>query len=110
MRLLAVAVKVAGLLKLASAAACPFGQAAEAGLLTKNDLAKYNSLKQDQLAEGSLSELHKKAINPAADQGPDKRGLLPGLTLPGLSLPFGGGLCKYSVTKLINVSNIDQRQ
>lgn len=69
---------------LASAVACPFGQAAKDGLLNKDDLANFKAVKRDGVDSEAFSRLHKK------DVPLDERGLL-----PGLSLSLGGGLCKY---------------
>ena len=97
MRVLVQALGVLSFVRLVSAAACPFGQAAEAGLLNEADLASYNAVKRDGVASESFSELHRKGAVPEPNQALDERasnGPLPGSTLPGLTLPFGGGLCE----------------
>ena len=65
-------------LSLAAAVACPFGQLKEAGLLNEAELSKYEEVKQ---GSGHLEKRSKRALLP--------------ITLPALSLPFGGGLCEY---------------
>ena len=68
-------------LSLAAAAACPFGQLKEAGLLNQAELSKYEEVKR---GGGHLEERSKRALVP--------------ITLPGLSLPFGGGLREYPLS------------
>ena len=65
-------------LSLAAAVACPFGQLKEAGLLNEAELTKYEEVKR---GGGHLEERAGSALLP--------------ITLPGLSLPLGGGLCEY---------------
>jgi len=82
--------------QLASAIACPFGAAAEAGLLSDADLAKYQAIKPEGIASEPFTSLHKKdaiADTRNALSARTAQGLLP-ITLPGLALPFGGGLRK----------------
>ena len=64
-------------LGLAAAVACPFGLLKEAGLLNEAELSKYEEVKR---GGGHLEERAESALLP--------------ITLPGLSLPFGGGLCQ----------------
>ena len=63
-------------LSLAAATACPFAQLGEAGLLNEAEQTKYEEIKRggEHLEEGTSNGL----------QSP--------FTLPGLSIPLGGGL------------------
>lgn len=94
MRFLAGLLHVLSLLTLTCAAACPFAQAAEAGLLNHADQAKYEAVKRDGLISNTFSKLHKK----------DRRAL----TLLGLDLPLGGGLRTYSGQISSNEDDADQ--
>lgn len=94
MRLFTQTVGVLCAAELASAIACPFGAAAEAGLLSDADLAKYKAVKRDGIASESFSVMQKKAVTPDtrnAVSGRASNGLLP-ITLPGSGLSLGGGL------------------
>ncbi len=80
--------------KLASAIACPYGAAAEAGLPSDADLAKYEAVKRDGITSEPFTSLHKKEVTLETDVAPRIRaaqGLLP-ITIPGLTLQLGGGL------------------
>ena len=94
MRLLTGALQVLSLLTLTSAAACPFAQAAHAGLLNHADKAKYEAVERDGLTSNTFSKLHKK-------DGP-------GLNLLGLDLPLGGGLRTYRCQASSNEDDADQ--
>lgn len=83
MRVSVVAVVALPLFKLTSTTTCPFGQAAEAGLLSKDGVAKFEAVKREEPDSGTFSELHKKDAGVAIVQGNGKREL---------SLPLGGGL------------------
>ena len=67
-------------LGLATAVACPYSQLKKAGLLNGAQLAKYEELKRDG------SHIEQRSSN----------GLLPPITIPGLSLTLGGGLRECS--------------
>lgn len=45
--------------KLASAIACPYGAAAEAGLLSDADVAKYEAVERDGVASEPFTSLHR---------------------------------------------------
>lgn len=82
--------------KLASAIACPYGAAAEAGLLSDADVAKYEAVKRDGVTSEPFTSLHRKEAFSGTHDAISVRtthGLLP-ITIPGLTLPLGGGLCK----------------
>lgn len=82
--------------KLASAIACPYGAAAEAGLLSDADVAKYEAVKRDGIASEPFTSLHKKEAFSETHDALNVRmthGFLP-ITIPSLALPLGGGLCE----------------
>lgn len=96
MRPVSLLLIVLPIIPVTSATACPFGQAAEAGLLSKAHQAKYEAVKREGSAHTS-AHVYNKDENLRASELEERagNGLLPGLTLSGLKLPLGGGLRTY---------------
>lgn len=99
--------------KLASAVACPFGTAAEAGLLSDADSAKYEAVKRDGIASEPSTSLHKKDAITETRRAQSARvanGLLP-IGLLGLPLLLGGGLGELTpIFQLLNAHEHDRSE
>lgn len=84
----------AGLAATAYGVACPFEEMKRIGLLSKEDIAKFEAVKRDPKAAETLIRAHRREAEPEPEPqaiggniGPLVNGLL--------DLPYGGGLGKF---------------
>ena len=89
-----IGLQLLSLIVFTSINACPFGHAADAGSFDSAEKAKYETVKCSERESQSSTAVHENNNVLVAKEVQEhaKRGLLPGLTLSGLTLPLGGGL------------------
>ena len=82
----------AGLAATAYGVACPFEEMKRIGLLSKEDIAKFEAVKRDPKAAETLIRAHRREAEPE----PQAVGGIIGPLVNGLlDLPYGGGLRKF---------------
>ena len=90
-------------------AGCPFADLRRSGVLSEEDLAKFEQVKRDPAQAEALLKRYqarkiKRDATPEPEPQAEKRGLIGPLTNGLLDLPFGGGLCMYLSTRKTNTN------
>lgn len=82
--------------------ACPFEQPKRSGLLTEEDLEKFESVRRDPRAAEALVQARNREASPQPAAG----GIIGPILNAKLDLPYGGGLCGCPIVVGIIPTNL----